>query len=1039
MGDYSAPSQVLDPFAHGIASGHDGLFSAFLGQPPQPEKTSAYAKRNVSKYNMPESYIGKNDFLADTTTDFMISANWTWYTTRILPFQRKDDIHFQWEQLEANPHYMDVTPEQAASSIVTQRRTVRTAHMIRRGIGAEFEKGFVQTAFGRARFLASIAQIARSWQETANVEVIRALLNAHRHAQLYAQRHQVVSLKDLHDYLDQQDARFMKAQKDEFGLQTLNREIDAEMERHQGQANVWIFTRDVIDYVQTAPPAQIYNTLGGQEAVDRIHGRPSGMQAAGGTNGNVKNMPSPYTLGTNEVFLVKTFHVDGIGHEELMSRTVEKGTYNTMIDRTRKYSAYTSASRAIRVFSITRDDWVEIGLRDANANCVLWNNSVEGGDGDVIDPFVGGRLGGRTVTDTTGGGEHDFLRYGTGKDSTYPKQDVLYIGDLEPEYFSLENAFEAAETLLNKFKDRNAGFTRILNDNATTSPPSSASGGDDLDLTLIRSILGETNLFLMESTGSTSGAVTVVADYATAVKGVNKTVTDLLVLFRGGKGTYTAKSTRQGMQVQGAIGVDAQETTHRRFLTETLGSVVPVTHADQMQRIAQEAQVPWTERAHQIGDLVMECFRADPQSVPSLSSETRIKQWISSRCDSYNEQLAQRTPARSVQSVVNEDIIQVPIGQLPPSGYTYLNADEERKAKSPQKKFPDSLADFHYLDVFEKTGSSLGIGGRARRGDFAQIGNATDTRGYDGTTAPDVAFNTIKNDRIQVRFHNLDAKIKEIAKSHKSNDLKMLAILYLGSRFNRHTFDRFIANDVFLPVNFLLLRLHNTFRTRYGIKCADGGRTGATFYGHMDMEIEHGATRKTGLMHFTGYMQPVVQYPQNVYVVQDIFCARYLGGGGATFWESAQQYKDMQSDRRHRDIISVMIPITKKQLDPRIDVRGQFYVDYRLGTTSTNGRKEDPCYPGAARVAALMGWWDPIRKGRAANQVARAHNIDINYECSQGVQFHLNTKDDTWCDVIVNKGALGPNIQPGLLSVLRGEKKFLSVPAYLGTTSIFHK
>jgi len=61
-----------------------------------------------------------------------------------------------------------------------RKRTLRRASIVRRGIAFEFEHDFVATALGRASFMAGFGQMARSVQETGNVEVIRALLNCFR-------------------------------------------------------------------------------------------------------------------------------------------------------------------------------------------------------------------------------------------------------------------------------------------------------------------------------------------------------------------------------------------------------------------------------------------------------------------------------------------------------------------------------------------------------------------------------------------------------------------------------------------------------------------------------------------------------------------------------------------------------------------------------------------------------------------------------------------------------------------------------------------
>lgn len=135
--DSLAPSQKYDFYSHGIASGHQDIFTPFLGPPSREAKTTPYAKKATAKWNMPEAYIGENEFLGDTMEDLMLTAQWDWYTERILPWYKTDQIHMQWTEWENNPHYMGITPHQATSRVVTQRRTIRKASIVRRGIAYE--------------------------------------------------------------------------------------------------------------------------------------------------------------------------------------------------------------------------------------------------------------------------------------------------------------------------------------------------------------------------------------------------------------------------------------------------------------------------------------------------------------------------------------------------------------------------------------------------------------------------------------------------------------------------------------------------------------------------------------------------------------------------------------------------------------------------------------------------------------------------------------------------------------------------------------
>jgi hypothetical protein len=67
-----------DFYGHGLAAGSDSIFQAFLGIPSRPEQGYSYSQKSMSKYNMPDAYIGRNEYIRDTIEDLAITAKWDW-------------------------------------------------------------------------------------------------------------------------------------------------------------------------------------------------------------------------------------------------------------------------------------------------------------------------------------------------------------------------------------------------------------------------------------------------------------------------------------------------------------------------------------------------------------------------------------------------------------------------------------------------------------------------------------------------------------------------------------------------------------------------------------------------------------------------------------------------------------------------------------------------------------------------------------------------------------------------------------------------
>lgn len=1044
------PSQRLDPYSYGISSGHSDLYSFFLGPPPRPGKDSAYSKKPVSKWNMPENYIGESEFLRDTVEDWNFTANQTWYTQVVLPWYRTDQIHVYWEQWENNPAFMEHTPHQAASHIVSQMHNIRHATLVRRGIGAEFEHDFVKEAKGRTRFIASLAQIARSFQETANVEVIRALLGCHRSTQVFVRKYQVIRDGELDQWLDRKAARFMISQKEVFGLEKLNIQIEQEQQKFKSSPdNVWILSREVLDYCEVTDPNRTLYLYGGQEAVDRINGRPLGNgTAAGGTMGNVRSLTPDAMIGKTAgvpVYLATSFAVDNMAELELLSRKMEVGVFNTMIDRARNHNNYKTESRNIQVYDEDTDDWAEITIQDAIDNCIVWDKA-----GYVDNPFTNSRAGNRFSA--PGLEENDFLRIrkpasvGTSglkaDDLGSVSDDIRYVGDLDPkEHFKLQdvlaagqtvlealrkldlNGVKAVETALNgaKTTDDLADVNRIPNLVTPTTSSAGVTNADVLAASIVN-LLGDKNVFF---TGSNS--------------------TEVWEKFTGKYGVVKATTGTRAADIDSSISSTAEEF-HTKFLTNTLGSVVPANQKDALNAIVAKKDQTWQVRAQQIESLILQSLRDDPTSVPSLPTEDRVKGWMASRKETYETKLAEKlasTPSLSGASGVGSSsrVEYFPLGTPLPQGYEYLNATEAARARGGVRSaFPSSLAEFTSVSqFFVGAADQMGMGGRrgfadigAQQGEGRKPGRGE--RGADGKDTTDAAAR--QNLRLSTRFATLNEHIAKIAASSATLINKWLSLFYLGCEFTKDRLNQFAAHDIYIPAGFLLIRHQATYKTRYGIKCATGGKSGYTFMGHSDMQIAHDVTRKVGVMHYTVYFAPVVTNPKNVYVVEDIFCEKYLGGMGTKFW-SRNAYLtrgDNPNRRKQASIVCTMLPPSfKKMSDKKLDIRGKYYNEMAMQLVDPT-RQAEMCYPGAARTAMYMNWWDPVRGTKAIDKYARSRTIDINFICWQGVQWqNYNSKTGQYTDITIEQGHFGPNVYPGCGRVRNGESKYLERASYLST------
>lgn len=286
---------------------------------------------------------------------------------------------------------------------------------------------------------------------------------------------------------------------------------------------------------------------------------------------------------------------------------------------------------------------------------------------------------------------------------------------------------------------------------------------------------------------------------------------------------------------------------------------------------------------------------------------------------------------------------------------------------------------------------------------------------------------------VDERFTNVEGQVDKTIAHHieaVSNGshpilIKWLGAIYAGCEVHRDVLVRLATNDIWGFLGFVLFRPHATYKTRFGIKCADRGGTGYVFFGNSDMQIENEAARKVGLMHYTAYLSAVVLKPKNVYVVEDIFCERYKGGMGVEFWRP-QEYIN-NTNRTLRSIICAPMPPNVRKLhDTKMDIRGRWYTEMQMRLVSKE-RADFPHYDSCARMNMLFRFHDKMEKDTHANQ----GRVAVNFVCFQGMEWYPNPITGAWDDFSIEQGHMGPNVYPGCGIIRNGGLTPLATPSYI--------
>lgn len=461
------PSRGLSPFGLGISSGVDNILDAYLIN-PVASKTNPMAGRNVTTWNGDEAYEDRALVLPETIMDWMFTANQTFYTERVLPWRVVKDIHVRWSTWEANAHYLSPNPHQAPAPLISQKRTKHMASLIRRGIMFQIEDDWANTPEGHDSIWIGIGQIQRSYQETANAEVIRALLHASHVYQQYVRENGKVRRLDHLEYLKRQRDYFAYFQKDKNAPELWDNRTDAEANIYQGKFDTIILPETMYSYITMVRPEKTDYYLRGPQG-------PASLDRAGGIDirGNLladSKEPREWMKSGKSVYQARAFHVEGADILELLAKNVQIGEYNWMTDEYCTYNncSYTSEQRDIMIFDEDRDRYSRIRLADAVKNCGLWDAE---GNLKANDQF---QLG-NTTRDADF--HKDFLtKLVRNADGTYSPAAVEHLGDIGTMFINDKMLVNAAETMVCAlYPDRNA---REVADAAFTTAVGSQKGVD---------------------------------------------------------------------------------------------------------------------------------------------------------------------------------------------------------------------------------------------------------------------------------------------------------------------------------------------------------------------------------------------------------------------------------------------------------------------------------------------------------------------------------------------------------------------------------
>lgn len=378
---------------------HMKRLSEFFGPPNGPLTMSEYG--HYDHFALPTAYLGKNLFLRDTIDGFIMD-DFTWYTTKCLPYQRTDDINIQWNEINFDEHMVDRVPTEGVSRLIKSQRTRHNEKTVRRGIAFILEHGFLNTDEGKQQYILNIRQIKQAVQQTNNLDVVASCFYAPRYDKIWEKKHHVN--QQWEEMMSEECANFAIVQKDAHGLDVLHQQFKQKMARYGISPNMWVFPPKMSMYLNMVSRENKEQWLAGDQGVARFNDPNNGTSFRDVT-----------------VYECDTFLDNSEEPINVLKRPVQVGEYYKM-EPVDWDDEYRTKHRDIFIYDESKDNMQRISFKQALKATGRWteNNYTPDYRNVGEDIFTW-----KSETPTTDGSGYNKCKFWNDIDSKYITKEML--------------------------------------------------------------------------------------------------------------------------------------------------------------------------------------------------------------------------------------------------------------------------------------------------------------------------------------------------------------------------------------------------------------------------------------------------------------------------------------------------------------------------------------------------------------------------------------------------------------------------------------
>lgn len=941
-------------------------FAQYFGPPSGPIHTNPYDKFGYTNFDLPDAYKGKNLFLRDTIDGFILEDN-TWFTSVCLPYVRTDQHHFAWNEWHFDTHLVGRVPEEGVSRLIRSSKRSFKESTVRRGIAFQLEHGFMNTPEGRQQYVMNLRQIQQSVQETANHDVIGAVLSCRRYDREWEKKHGHFQ-KSFPEVMKREVNQWAIAQKHPNGLDYMHEEFKGRLARWKVSPDMWIFPPKLCLYLSMVPPEKTKFMEVGPEGPAKFN---QGAQALSSFRGV-------------QVYETREFDVfEGDLPIDLLRRKQQIGEYYVMHDPYRYASdaevkaKYRSEHRDIVIYDEDKDGWQRISFSDALKNARNHQGSEDPLDGTAAE------------------GDIFYVQRHKGMPNE-TKTRLWFLGEMQEKHLSIANVRRAAHSMAKQMgegpNDGEHGIAAVkahYQNIAGLHTMYNWSGGESAE---------HVRMFKRASAGATGPTLASVgaavqtagldnafvgdmvrrisdpADQQRFLSGLHNSLSDVSAQ-KSTKNLYKAmvkKAPKRDSEVVNWL--QQSPFWHAEAAVSTAGGDEWVSTSETW-KAEYEGHPDW-----RAGDPATNYTTAAPVAYTPSSggSDWDSTPWvIAAKAASQPSDTRGFAPMSSASQFSRNDISDI------------LGSD----AASKMARIGDCMVNDKSF-AFDTQGDEIGVWRKDGAGNLSAPGG-------------DALGHVRNNDRQKALWNAFD---KETTVHH-------CAHVFLGILADVEHLEKLAKQNVWIPFNVVLVRPHMTYDMCSAVLMKGGMETGMTAVGHNDFQLGDDVASKMHYGHYTFKSKAFVQQPRNIIIAENVFAQGYVRGTNSTKMNTTH----VPTERKEA-MWSWLVSYGGEEGVPNypnpIDLKGNFDTDDASQGVHIKG---GDYYHSAWKTnpsARDDGFLIDVDSGQEFLENTEG---TLNTVCYQGHQFSYSRKNDAHTVVTRNTGHWGANVYPGCGAVRAGE------------------